>query len=172
MISGKLYLPEGNFSDDSRTWIYQSSRPFSIAESLEIGIRIKQFAAEWKSHGNPVKGTAWILFDRFIIIMADERATGVSGCSTDSSVRMIRDFEQQFGLTMFDRTSLAFWVEEKIVLISLPEIQQAFDNGSITTETLYFNNLVQTKAEFEKNWITPLKNSWLATRIRISDRAV
>ncbi|HSU27622.1 MAG TPA: hypothetical protein VLJ68_04520 [Chitinophagaceae bacterium] len=168
MIPGKHYLPEGNFSNDSRTWIYQSNRPFSIAESLEIAIRIKQFAAEWRSHGNPVKGSAWILFDRFIIIMADERATGVSGCSTDSSIRMIRDFEQQYGLTMFDRKSLAFWIEEKIELVPFEEIQKAYDSGMISPETLYFNNLVQTKEEFEKNWITPVKNSWLATKIRVT----
>ena len=160
------YLLDGSFSSDSRVWIYQSSRLFTISEALEIEKMLNDFTVQWKSHGTPVKGAGYLFFGQFIILMADEKATGVSGCSTDSSVRMIRDFEQQFGLTMFDRTSLAFWVEEKIVLISLPEIQQAFDNGSITTETLYFNNLVQTKAEFEKNWITPLKSSWLATRIR------
>ncbi len=169
MIPGQPFLPEGNFSSDSRTWIYQSSRPFSIAESLAIGIRLQQFAAAWKSHGNPVKGFAWISFERFIIIMADERATGVSGCSTDSSIRMIRDFEQQYGLTMFDRRSLAFWIEEKIELVAFEEIQKAYDSGMINSETLYFNNLVQTKEEFEKNWIIPVKNSWLATKIRTTN---
>jgi hypothetical protein len=35
--------------------------------------------------------------------MADETATGVSGCSTDSSVRLIKEIEKIFGVNMFDR---------------------------------------------------------------------
>jgi len=40
-----------------------------------------------------------------------------------------------------------------------------FDNGFITAETLYFNNLVQSREELEKNWIIPIRDSWLAKRI-------
>jgi hypothetical protein len=54
------------------------------------------------------KRAGYLFFGQFIILMADEKATGVSGCSTDSSVRLIKDIEQRFGVNMFDRTTLAF----------------------------------------------------------------
>lgn len=161
----KHLLPE-NFSRISRVWIYQSSRLFMLGEALEIENILKKFTANWLSHGVPVKGFATLLFGQFIVLMADEEATGVSGCSTDSSVRLMKDIENQFAVNLFDRTSLAFVVKEKIQLLPLAQLQYAMDNQFINPDTLYFNNLVQTKKELEENWIVPVKISWLANRVR------
>jgi hypothetical protein len=160
------YLLDDNFHPDSRVWIYQSSRVFSLQEALEIEELLNEFAGQWKSHGTPVKGAAYLFFGQFIVLLADETATGVSGCSTDSSVRLIKDIEQRFAVNMFDRTTLAFIVKEKVQLLPLSQLQYAVDNGFISTETLYFNNLVQTREELEKNWIIPVKESWLNNRIK------
>ncbi len=160
-----LYLLDGNFHPDSRVWIYQSSRLFSLGEALEIEDSLHQFTEKWLSHGAPVKGAAYLFFGQFIVLMADEQATGVSGCSTDSSVRLIKELEQQYRVNLFDRTSLAFVVKDKIQLLPLSQLQYAADNGFIQADTLYFNNLVQTKKELEENWIIPVKDSWLAKRV-------
>ena len=89
------HLPE-DFSAGSKVWIYQSSRLFLISEALEMEDMLKDFAANWKSHGSPVKGFANLFFGRFIVLMADETATGVSGCSTDSSVHLIKSIEKKY----------------------------------------------------------------------------
>src|SRR5262249_13030231 len=122
-------LLDENFSPDSRVWIYQSSRLFSIAESLTLEEMLNEFTSKWLSHGTPVKGAGYLFFGQFIILMADERATGVSGCSTDSSVRLIKDIESKFGVNMFDRTTLAFVIKDKVQLLPLAQIQYAFDNS-------------------------------------------
>ena len=158
------------FSPDSRVWIYQSSRLFTIAEALQIEELLNDFTAKWLSHGAPVKGSGHLFFGQFIILMADERATGVSGCSTDSSVRLIKDIEQKFNVNLFDRTTLGFIVKDKsdsyrIQMLPLSQIQYAYDNGFINADTLYFNNLVQTKEELEDKWIVPIKESWLSRKI-------
>jgi len=159
------YLLHGNFHPSSRVWIYQSSRLFTMSEALDIEAVLQEFAIQWKSHGTPVKGAGYLLFGQFIILMADEQATGVSGCSTDSSVRMIKDIEQRFGVSMFDRTALAFVVKDKVQLIPLSQLQYAFDNGFISLDTLYFNNTVQTKEELEEKWIVTVRESWVGERI-------
>ena len=156
------YLLQGNFHLDSKVWIYQGSRLFSLSEALEIEILLKEFTAGWLSHGVPVKGAGYLFFGQFIVLMADERATGVSGCSMDSSVRLIKEIEQRFGVNMFDRQTLAFVVKDKVQLLPLSQLQYAIDNGFISSDTLYFNNLVQTKEELENNWMIPIKDSWLA----------
>jgi hypothetical protein len=145
-------------------WIYQCNRLFSLNEALEIEELLKEFTLQWKSHGTPVKGEAHLFFGQFIILIADETATGVSGCSTDSSVRLIKDMEEKFVVNMFDRTTLAFVIKDKVELLPLSQLQYAFDNGFMNGDTLYFNNLVQTKEELESKWIVPVKDSWLKSR--------
>jgi len=160
-------LLNAEFAPDSRVWIYQSSRLFSLGEALEIEVLLKEFAANWKSHGMPVKGLGYLFFGQFIILMADEKATGVSGCSTDSSVRLIKEIEKKFAVDMFDRTTLAFVVKDKVQLLPMTQLQYALDNGFISADTIYFNNNIATKKELEENWLAPIKNSWLTRRVSL-----
>jgi hypothetical protein len=157
-----------DFAPDSRVWVYQSSRLFSFTEALHIEDLLKNFVDNWQSHGAPVKGYGNLLFGQFIVLMADERATGVSGCSTDSSVRLIKQIEQLFKVNMFDRQTLAFLVKDKIQMLPLAQLQYAIDNNFITPDTIYFNNLVQNKEELEHKWLIPVKDSWLAKKIALN----
>jgi hypothetical protein len=159
------YLLDGNFHPDSRVWVYQCNRLFTLNEALEIEESLKEFTMQWKSHGTPVKGAAYLFFGQFIVLLADETATGVSGCSTDSSVRLIKDMEQRYGVNMFDRTTLAFVVKDKVQLLPLSQLQYAIDNRFVNGDTFYFNNLVQTKEELESKWIIPILVCWLAKKI-------
>jgi hypothetical protein len=159
-------LPQ-DFSPDSKVWIYQCSRLFSIGEALQIEDILKSFSASWKSHGHQVTGHADLLFGQFIVLMADETATGVSGCSTDSSVRLVKEIEKTFNVNLFDRQLLAFVVKGKVQLIPLTQLKYAMENDFINADTLYFNNLVQTKSEMENNWLVPIKESWLAGRLKV-----
>ena len=156
-------LPE-DFAADSRVWIYQSPRLFFLSEALQIEEMLETFVREWKSHGTPVKGYANLLYGQFIVLMADESATGVSGCSTDSSVHLIKEIESRFGINLFDRLMLAFQIKEKVQMVPLSQLPYALENGLLDADTLYFNNTVQTKAELEEKWLIPVKNSWLGDR--------
>jgi hypothetical protein len=161
------YLLDGSFHPSSKVWVYQSSRVFSLSEAFDVEDLLNNFTAQWASHGTPVKGAGYLFFGQFIVLMADETATGVSGCSTDSSVRLIKDIEQKFSVHLFDRTTLSFVVKDKVQQLPLSQLQYAAENGFIDATTLYFNNLVQTKEELENNWLIPVKDSWLAKRISI-----
>lgn len=160
------YLLDGNFHPDSRVWIYQSNRLFGMGEALNVEERLQEFVRNWQSHGAPIKGAAYLFFGQFIILMADETTTGVSGCSTDNSVRLIREIEKEFGVSLFDRTSLAFVIKDKVQLLPLSQLEYAADNGFINENTLYFNNTVLIKKELEESWIIPAGKSWLAKKLK------
>ena len=160
----KHLLPEG-FADNSRVWIYQSSRLFGLSEALEIEELLSKFTAEWRSHGADVDAYGNLFFGQFVVLMADETRAGVSGCSTDSSVRFMKSLGERFGVDFFNRTNLAFLVKEKIQLLPMSQLSYAAQNFFIDGDTLYFNNLVQTKKELEEGWIIPIKDSWLASKI-------
>ena len=160
------HLIPTEFSNHSRVWIYQSNRIFSIQEALEIENLLANFVHNWKSHGTPVKGFATLFFGQFIIIMADEEETGVSGCSTDSSVKTIKNIELNFNVSLFERTNLAFVVKDKIELLPLSQVQYALDKGFLNTNTLFFDHSVQTKSELINKWIIPIGSSWLGKRMK------
>ena len=160
-------IPE-DFHPSSRVWIYQSSRLFFISEALEIEDMLNSFTENWKSHGAPVKGYANLLFGQFIVLIADETATSVGGCSTDSSVHLIQQIEAAFKVDMFNRQNLAFVVKEKIQTIPLAQLKYAFENGFIDIDTVYFNNLVADKQSLLTHWMVPVKDSWLAGRLALN----
>ena len=161
------HLIPGDFHPNSRVWIYQGNRLFTISEALQIEKVLNNFVETWQSHGVPVKGYANLLFGQFVVLMADETATGVSGCSTDSSVRMIKQIEGSFNVQLFNRQLLAFVVKEKVQVLPLSQLSYAVENNYLNGDTLYFNNLVQTKQELLDRWLIPIRESWLRTRITL-----
>ena len=164
------HIPE-DFNDNSRVWIYQSSRLFFMSEALEMEDMLNNFATNWQSHGAQVKGFANLFFGQFIVLMADESATGVSGCSTDSSVHLIKSIEEKYKVQMFERQNLAFVVKDKIQLLPLSQLEYAVENNFINADTLYFNNTVLSKKEMNEKWIIPVKDSWLAKRVNFTEKA-
>jgi len=166
------HLLPADFAPDSRVWIYQSSRLFFLSEALQIEDLLNHFVANWKSHGAPVKGFGTLFFGQFIILMADENATNVGGCSTDSSVHLIKEIEKLYKVSMFDRQTLAFSIKDKIELLPMNQLQYAVDNNFINPDSLYFNNLVQTKEELENNWLIPVKSSWLMKKIELKNEKI
>lgn len=160
----KHFLPS-DFHPQSKVWIYQSSRKLSDAEVIDIEKKICQFASNWMSHADPVKGFAKVVFNWFIILIADESRTKVSGCSTDSSVRLIKEIEQTYHIDLFNRTLMTFFIKESIQPLPMVQVQPALQHQMISPETLFFDNTILTKQELEEKWIVPLKNSWLYKKI-------
>ena len=161
-------LIPANFNNQSKVWIYQSNRPFVVNEATAVNEMLQEFTANWKSHGASVKAFAKLLFNQFIVLMADETATHVGGCSTDSSVRVIKTIEQQFNVQLFDRQTLAFVLDNEIELVPLSQLINAVQIEKLNGDTLYFNNTVLTKEQLLNEWIIPARLSWLAKRVNFT----
>ena len=161
-------LPDG-FSDNSRVWIYQCSRAFIEKEALEVNEQLYQFYTQWQAHGAPVKGWAKLLFRQFVVVMADETDVMVSGCSTDSSVRVIKSLERQYDVNFFDRMMITFLVNDKAEMLPFTQVQYAIDKGYIDKNTLLFNNIATTRKELLETWLVPLSESWLAGKVSVPE---
>lgn len=154
-----------DFHDNTRVWIFQSNRPFTEAEERDINDQLHNFYAQWQSHGAAVKGWARLLYKHFIVVLADEEATGVSGCSTDAMTRVVKSLERQYKVTFFDRLTLSFLVHGKVEMLPLNQVSYALQKGYIETDTPLFNNLVNTKKNLLDHWLQPLHKSWLWERV-------
>lgn len=150
-----------NMPDHSRVWIYQSTRPFSDSEKTLISAQLDEFTKQWAAHGQQLTATYSIELDQFIVLAVDESHHQASGCSIDSSVRVIQVIEQQTGLTLLDRSKVAFLNGGKIGVEPFNAMKQAVENGVITEDTIVFNNAIQNAGEWKTSWKQPAAQSWL-----------
>ena len=150
-----------HFSPASRVWIYQSSREFSVTESAHIQLQANEFVAQWAAHGAKVKGMALVLLNRFVILVADETQTQVSGCSTDSSIHFIQQLQTHFSTDFFNRKEICFFIGNRVQLFSLNAIPEAVEKGILQAETICFNNLTLTLQDWRNKWMIPVSQSWL-----------
>lgn len=150
-----------NLPDNARVWIYQSTRPFSPGEAIQIAGYINAFVEQWTSHKAGVRGDGQLINTRFVVLMADEDHEKPSGCSIDSSVKFIKGLEQQFNTNFFDRWNIAYLKNGQVLSCNKEELCRLVESGEINDDTIVFNNLVQTKAELQNKWQVPYKDSWL-----------
>lgn len=141
--------------DNSRVWIYQSTREFTNAEVEQINKQAAEFISQWTSHGALMDACIEIFYNRFLVLFLNEEQASASGCGIDKSVRFFQELEKQFSVFLFDRMQVAYKKEDKIFACHLSDIDK-----NLSENTIVFNNLVQTKKEFLTSWETPLKNSW------------
>jgi hypothetical protein len=156
-----MFVPFTTLPAAARIWIFQSNRPFTAEELTLVETKLRRFSDEWAVHGSPMETSFTIKFDQFIVLAADESRQNASGCSIDSSVRVLKDIEQSLRVQLLDRNQVAFKAQNGILLVSVQELKQNFQAGILNGDTLTFNNLVGTKAEFEKNWLVPAGEIWL-----------
>lgn len=147
-------------SPNSRVWIYQADKEFLPEQEKEILKEGEKFISSWAAHGQKLKASFNIFYHRFIVIVVDEAQAMASGCSIDKCVHFMQQLEKQFSLSLLDRMNIAYKADDKVRSCSLPEFNSKIAKGEISENTIVFNNLVTSKAEFDKGWETPLKNSW------------
>jgi hypothetical protein len=152
-----------SFSPQSRVWIYQSDRKFTSTEENEILNKLAAFTNQWKAHGNELLAKAEIRYGFFIILTVDESQAGVTGCSIDSSVRLIKEIEQEYHVDLFNRFNIAYKVNGEVVVNNKEDFETLVNIKQVTPETIVFNNMVQNLAELETKWEVPFKNSWHST---------
>lgn len=161
MLRDLIALP-----DTSRVWIYQADRPITYDEIDIVRPLLYDFATNWNSHGIDVQSYANVFHMRFFVMVADESNLGVSGCSIDSSVHLMKTIESRIGVDLFNRMLYTYFLDEEIETVHHAEIKEAYDSGVINDNTLFFNNLVETKEMFLRDWVKPLKDSFQASFVK------
>lgn len=149
-----------HFPDTARVWIYQSDKPWTDANAAAIERSTQAFAQQWVSHNNQLSAFGKVFHNQFVVLMVDERQAGASGCSIDKSVHFMQALEQEYGISLFDRMTFTYKEGDKVATATRAEFAALYKAGKINDETLVFDNLVNTKADFEGAWLKPLGQSW------------
>lgn len=146
----------------SKAWIYQSETTLDPAMVQEIEKELSDFLPSWTSHQRPLTSYGSVWYDRFVVIMVDQRDATASGCSMDTLTRFMQNLENELGVSLFNRNIVAYRDQENspIKTIELKDLASAYQAGEITGDTLVFDNLVNTADAFKNQWLKPLKDSW------------
>ncbi|AZJ32047.1 hypothetical protein SAMN05444344_1898 [Tenacibaculum mesophilum] len=147
---------------NARVWVYQSNREFTQEEVELISAKALLFIDNWTRHGDDLKGSFTIKYNQFLVLGVDENFNNASGCSIDASVRFIQELEKELELDLMDKMNISFKDGDNINIVKLPEFQNFAKEQKITAKTVVFNNMVNTKEDFETKWEVPANQSWHA----------
>ena len=155
-----MYTEYKNLPQTSRVWIYQADRTLTNEEVQGISQKTIKFINNWTRHGDDLKGSFIIKYNQFLVLLVDESFNNVSGCSIDASVRLIKEIEQKLNIDFMDKMNITFKDRNNINMVKLSQFQQFVKEGKITSETIVFNNMINTKQDFESKWEVPVFKSW------------
>ena len=155
-----LLHPMKDFSADSKVWIYQSDRALTESEVAFVNENAKRFIDAWTTHGKHMKAHILVFYNRFLVLFADESQAEASGCGIDKSVHFFQQLERSLGINLMNRLLVAYKEQDEVKTCSLHAFEKKIESGEITADTIVFNNLVSSKAEFLASWESPLKQSW------------
>jgi len=77
----------------------------------------------------------------------------------DKSVHFIQKLEKEFSLSLLDRQIFALKEDGGVKLISRKNFERMIEK-EIPSNTLVFNNLIQSKRELSDSWVIPVSESW------------
>lgn len=148
------------FPEHSRIWIYYAKDPFTEEENDAASDMLLKFCQDWTAHNQALFATAKIFHKRFIVLMVDESKAGASGCSIDKSVSFVKMLGEKYHKDLFNRMIFSYIENNNVHSLNQADFKKAYEGNVINDNTKVFDHLVQTKKQFESQWIKPLKESW------------
>ena len=151
-----------SFADDSRIWIYGFNREFKPSDKVIMNSRLAEFVQGWTSHGEPVRG-GFALIENIFVVLAVSSKDFVSGCSIDSSVAVLKEMRDQYGLDGLDRSRVYYRDHGQIVVVSRRDFVLLTNTGKINANVPVFDTTIPTLGDLRAGkFEIPLGQSWHA----------
>ena len=141
--------------EESRIWIYQANRSFTDTEIDEIESKLQTFLTNWSAHGSDLQAGCLIKYKRFIVIALNQNLQAATGCSIDASVQFIQQLEKDYSVDLMDKMNVSYKQGDFIAYKNLKDFRQMAKDKAVSKNTIVYNNLVTTIAEFNDNWEVP-----------------
>lgn len=112
----------------SRVWLYLADRSFDGTESDFIQQTISDFTKKkWATHGTKLMASGTLLFNQLVVLAVDEEVMNASGCSIDSSVRMIKQLGSELKTDFFNRLFVLVFNEKEMKRVHFQELNHYAD---------------------------------------------
>jgi hypothetical protein len=140
-----------------------SDRKLNEDEKEVISQELSLFTDQWAAHGTPLSSSFEIRNDHFVVLAVDDQINGASGCSIDSSVRIIKSIQEKIGIDFFNRSLVPFYIDGKVTLIERKNLRKKLEDRVWNNQTLTFNILAPDVGELKSSWLIEAERSWLKT---------
>jgi hypothetical protein len=150
---------------DARLWVFAAPRPLAEEETAALLGRVDAFLERWAAHGAPVLGARDFRHGQFLLVAADERATGVSGCSIDMLFHALAQVEATLGTDLRRSGSLVFYRDAggRVRSAERAEFRRLAAAGEVGDDSVVFDNTVATVGDLHAGrWETRFRDAWHA----------
>lgn len=155
-----MFVDYSEISEDAKVWVYPSSRKFYPQEITEIEKKVEDFLKSWKADDENFKVSYKFLYNRFIVLIADDEKSTLTNTDIDTSVSFILKLQETYKVALLDRMNVCFKQGEFVQYKELKDFKKLIKNRAVTAKTIIFDNLVNNKEDFENFWEIPIEESW------------
>lgn len=152
---------------NGRIWIYSADRALSAPEAVEIKKRLASFCNDWSAHGSRLAADFNIVYNQIMMLGVDEEVAEATGCSIDKATDIFKQIDEEFQLDLFNRMNLFFVQNERLRLVKLADINQAYRSGLVREDTIFLDNSISTRSHLDERWQLPFKDSWMFKKVKL-----
>lgn len=155
-----MFVDYNLISNDAKVWIYPSSRKFYPTEIEEVEEKIKSFITSWKIEDENFKASYQFLYNRFIILVADESESALTNTDIDASVSFILQLQETYKVELLDKMNVCFKQGKFVQYKELKDFKKLLKNKALTGKSIIFDNLINNKEDLENFWEIAIEDSW------------
>lgn len=152
MIVDYKDLPE-----TSKIYIYPASRKLYPKEVPLVIEKMKTFLENIPDNDLFFE----IKYDRFLLIFVSDR-TPLSPEQNEDLVSLILSMENELGIGLLDKVNVCFKQGEYVQLKEISDFKKLIKNKGVSKKTIVFDNLINTKNEYDCCWEVPANISWIS----------
>ncbi|WP_299835091.1 ABC transporter ATPase [uncultured Tenacibaculum sp.] len=153
-----MIVPFKDLSEEAKIWIYPSSRKFYPQEVEPIKNKIEDFLNSWIAD-KEAEVAFTLLYNRFIVFSVEEGVV-ISNQDLDKQVMFILELQKEYEIELLDKMNVCFKQGEFVQYKEVKEFKKLLKNKSVNSKTVVFDNLVQTKYDFDNFWEVSITESW------------
>ena len=147
--------------DESKLWVFPSSRKFYPQEIEGLIERIKEFLSEWDDDEVLIKCSYSIKYDRFIFVTVDDTNNSLSVQAHDLLITFIQELEKVYNIILMDKMNVCYKQGEHVQYKDLIAFKKMMKDRGVSQKTIVFDNMISTKGELKYNWEINIMDSWL-----------
>lgn len=152
-----MLVARKDLTSEAKVMIYPGSRKFFPNEIPVLREELDSFCSNLKG----IDICCEIKYDRFLIFMISE-ATVLDLDKQNLLVDFILSLEKKFEISLLDKVNVCFKQGKYVQLKEIPAFKLLIKNKGVSKKTVVFDNMINTKFEYDDSWEVPAGESWLS----------
>ena len=143
--------------ETSKVYIYPASRKLYPKEVPVVVEKVNRFLDNFPK----IDLFFEIKYDRFLLLFVSD-LTPLSPEENESLISLILSMEKVFDIGLMDKVNVCFKQGEYVQLKEISDFKKLIKNKGVSKKTIVFDNLINTKMEYDCCWEVRANESWIS----------